>query len=160
MFSVDKKFKNNKGHYIFQCTLVSVSLSILFFMLDFVFETALIAALGATTFIIFTGPTKELSRPRYVIGGYCVGTLVGLVAVNLFQVTALDSMFPLFAALSVGISMFLMVVFDFEHPPAAGVALGLMTNGGHLHSVAIAFIGIFFLLLMRRLLSKILIDLL
>lgn len=160
MFSIDKKFKKNKSHYIFQCTLVSVSLSILFSMLNVVFETALVAALGATTFIIFTSPFKEISRPRYVIGGYCIGTVVGLLGVYMFNVTSSGHLFPILCALSVGVSMFLMVIFDFEHPPAAGVALGLMMNGGHLHSVIVAFLGIVFLLLLRKLLAKILIDLL
>jgi CBS-domain-containing membrane protein len=160
MFSIDKKFKKHKGHYVFQCLLVSVCLSVLFSMLNMVFEIALVAALGATTFIIFTGPFKELSQPRYIIGGYCIGTLVGLAGVYLFSITSAVHLFPVLSAFSVGVSMFLMVVLDYEHPPAAGVALGLMMNGGHLHSVAVAFIGIIFLLILRRLLSKFLIDLL
>lgn len=161
MFSIDKKFKSNKGHYIFQCCLVTVSLGILFSMLDFFFDTALVAALGATAFIVFTGPHKEISRARYVIGGYIIGIIVGLVAINGFYLMQLDqSVFPVFSALSVGVTMFLMVVFDFEHPPAAGVALGLMTNNGHLHSVAVAFLGILFVLIVRYMLRRFLIDLL
>lgn len=160
MFSIDKKFKKNKGHYILQCLLVSICLSVLFSMLNAVFEIGLLAALGATTFIIFTSPFKEISRTKYIIGGYCIGTFVGLLGVYLFRITSAAHLFPIFSAFSVGISMFLMVVFDYEHPPAAGVALGLMMNGGHLHSVAVAFIGIIFLLGLRRLLSNFLMDLL
>lgn len=161
MFSIDKKFKNNKGHYIFQCAIVSICLSVIFSMLDFVFETALVAALGATAFIVFTCPFREVSRSRYIIGGYCIGTIVGIGIMYIFQITGMGQhFFGFWAALSVGITMFLMVVFDFEHPPAAGVALGLLTNGGHLHSIVAAFIGIFSILLLRRLLSKVLMDLL
>jgi len=160
MLSVDKKFKLNKKHYIFQCCLVTVTLGMLFSMLDFFFNTALVAALGATAFIVFTGPHKEISRSRYVVGGYTIGIVVGLLAINGFYYMALDqSFFPVCSALCVGITMFLMVVFDYEHPPAAGVALGLMINNGHPHSVAVAILGIIFVLLMRYFLRQVLIDL-
>ncbi|MBN2898570.1 MAG: HPP family protein [Clostridia bacterium] len=161
MFSIDKKFKNNKRRYIFQCALVTISLSIVFSMLDLFFETGLVAALGATTFIVFTTPSKEISRAHYIIGGYVIGAIVGLVLIYIagfFPVW--DQFFGAWAALGVGLAMFLMVVLDFEHPPAAGVTLGLITDGGHLHSVLIAFLGIFAILLLRRLLAKWLIDLL
>lgn len=161
MLSVDKKFKSNKGYYIFQCTLVVVILAVLFSMLDFLFDTVLVAALGATSFIVFTGPFKEISKARYVIGGYAIGIIVGLIFFNAFEwLSIAHGLFPVFSALSVGVSMFLMVVFDFEHPPAAGVSLGLMMNGGSIYSVVVALVGILFVLLMRRLLSKLLIDLL
>jgi CBS-domain-containing membrane protein len=160
MFSIDEKFKSNKGHYFFQCGLATGSLMILFSLLNFMFDTALVAALGATSFIVFTTPHKELSRARYVIGGYSIGAVVGLVFAFVFQMVGVhQGVFGILAALSVGVAIFLMVVLDFEHPPAAGVSLGLMTNGGDLYSVAVAFIGIFFVLFMRKLLRKRLIDL-
>ena len=45
----------------------------------------------------------------------------------------------LWYALSVGITLFIMVVMDFEHPPAAGMALG-MTLVGYTSSSAVAII--------------------
>lgn len=161
MITLDKKFKDNKGHYILQCGLATAILMVLFSLLDFVFDTAIVAALGATSFIVFTIPFKEVSRAKYVIGGYTVGNIVGFVAAFLFQTVGIGhGLFGVLAALAVGMSMFLMVVFDVEHPPAAGVSLGLMINGGDLYSVMVAYIGILFILLMRKLLSKFLIDLL
>jgi CBS-domain-containing membrane protein len=38
----------------------------------------------------------------------------------------------LLSSLAVSLSMFLMVITDSEHPPAAGTALGLATGGGWL----------------------------
>ena len=160
MIKIDNKFKVNKGHYILQCGLATGILMILFSLLDFVFDTAIVAALGATSFI-FTIPFKEVSRARYVIGGYTVGNFVGFIAAFLFQTVGIEhGLFGVLAALAVGVSMFLMVVFDVEHPPAAGVSLGLMINGGDLYSVLVAYVGIIFILVMRKLLSRFLIDLL
>ena len=45
----------------------------------------------------------------------------------------------LWYALSVGITLFIMVVMDFEHPLAAGTALG-MTLVGYTSSSAVAII--------------------
>ena len=45
----------------------------------------------------------------------------------------------LWYALSVGITLFIMDVMDFEHPPAAGTALG-MTLVGYTSSSAVAII--------------------
>ena len=45
----------------------------------------------------------------------------------------------LWYAFSIGITLFIMVVMDFEHPPAAGTALG-MTLVGYTSSSAVAII--------------------
>lgn len=161
MIILDEKFKDNKGHYILQCALATAILMVLFSLLSLVFDTAIVAALGATSFIVFTIPFKEVSKARYVIGGYTVGNIVGFISAFLFQTIGIaHGLFGILAALSVGVSMFLMVIFDVEHPPAAGVSLGLMINNGDVRSVLVAYIGIIFILLMRKLLAKYLIDLL
>ena len=47
--------------------------------LDVLNEAALITALGASAFIVFTMPTQYSSDPRRLIGGYIVGLLVGFI---------------------------------------------------------------------------------
>ena len=47
----------------------------------------------------------------------------------------------LMAVASVGLSIFVMVVTDTEHPPAAGTALGLVVGGWSLSAVLFVLIG-------------------
>ena len=47
----------------------------------------------------------------------------------------------LMAVVSVGVSIFVMVVMDTEHPPAAGTALGLVVGGWALSAVLFVLIG-------------------
>jgi CBS-domain-containing membrane protein len=65
-----------------------------------------------------------------------------------------------FAALAVGLAIFLMVVADLEHPPAAGVSLGLVLNGYESEAVLMVIAGILSLAVARNLLRGWLIDLL
>ena len=47
----------------------------------------------------------------------------------------------LLAVLSVGLSIFLMVLTRTEHPPAAGTALGLVVGGWALSAVLFVLLG-------------------
>ena len=83
-------------------------------------------------------PNSITAQPRRIIGGHLVGFFVGscfgvFPFINVLFFTAL------WYALSVGITLFIMVVMDFEHPPAAGTALG-MTVTGYSQDAAIAII--------------------
>ncbi len=73
----DRLRRDNLNRYLLQCTLASVVVLILLLILDTVTQTVLIAALGASTFIAFAVPRSLQSEPRYMIGGYLVGILVG-----------------------------------------------------------------------------------
>jgi CBS-domain-containing membrane protein len=99
-------------------------------VLDVLTQTVLIASLGATAFISFTMPNAESSKPRYLMGGYAVGILVGVtvsVLVSWVQIThgvGLERFIVISgAAIATGLAMLLMVATDTEHPPAAAVAL-------------------------------------
>jgi len=71
-----------------------------------------------------------------VIGGHVVAVVVGLIFSALLMIPALSELSADFriildaiAAMSVGTSIFLMVVTNTEHPPAAGTTLGLVVGG-------------------------------
>ena len=76
---LDKKFKNNSLKYIFQCILASLTVLAILIFLDVLNEAALITALGASAFIVFTMPSQYSSDPRRLIGGYVVGLFVGFI---------------------------------------------------------------------------------
>ena len=67
-------------------------------------------------------------------------------------------MYVVFCALSVGLSIFVMVVTDTEHPPAASLSLGLVLNFNHM-AIIVALIGIISLSIIRAVLKPTLVDL-
>jgi len=74
--------------------------------------------------------------PRRVIGGHIVAVLIGGLLTIILHSSFLNPIvagnrivFDVMAALSLGISILLMVVTNTEHPPAAGTALGLILEG-------------------------------
>ena len=131
----DSKFRRIPGHYVLQCLMAALAIVVILTLMDAVEHTALIASLGASACIVFTMPQAHVSEPRYLIGGYVVGATVGVVLGLLHrQVGASDlGVSPraaqlILGGLAVGLAIFLMVVTNTEHPPAAGVALGLVMH--------------------------------
>lgn len=160
----DQHFKDNKAQYIGQCTLATLGVFIILHTLDARSNAALVGSLGASTFIVFVFPQAHNSSPRFLLGGYGVGILFGSLCAWLTGVMAQSGAVPYisvihFAALAVGLSIFVMVLTDTEHPPAAGVALGLVLNDCNLHSVLVVAAGIACLTALRTLLRPMMVNL-
>lgn len=115
------KFKKLWEYYILQSSLAATVLFILVLILGRD-KMVVISAMGATTFIVFAMPKTVSAQTRNVVGGH----LVGLASGTIFYFTALP--YFLEYPLAVGIAIFLMVVLDVEHPPAAGTALAVVIN--------------------------------
>ncbi len=162
----DTKFRKNKKEYVLQSLMAAAATFLVLMLLDVASNAAVIAALGSSAFIAFTMPAKETSSPRILIGGYLVGIFVGCLCHYLSILPALENIefiaknsSVIFCALSVGLSVFLMVITDTEHPPAAGLAMGLFLNKCEERSVLVVIIGIFCLVAIKTLLRPILKDL-
>jgi len=163
---LDQRFAGNKKRYIIQCFLAMLAVFATLLLLNIKDNVALVASLGASTFIVFVGPHKRSSGARFCVGGYVMGVVSGIVcyAISMLPfwpdlVTASHIRLPLFSALAVGLAIFLMVVFNLEHPPASGVALGLVLNDCEIGPMLIALGGIVLLSLLRWLMRPFLIDL-
>ncbi|MEX1307679.1 MAG: HPP family protein, partial [Eubacteriales bacterium] len=95
--------------------------------------------------------------------GYAIGITLG-VAFHLLAVF-LDARFgwhftySVMGALAVGLALLLMTMTNAEHPPAAGLALGLVLQGFHLSSIAIIYGSVLILLFIKHLLRNWLINL-
>ena len=163
----DKKFKKYFYFYIFQSILATISLIIILYFLNIFTNAAIIASLGATTFIIFAMPKYTTANPRNVIGGHLIGILVGIFSIfisslnfrtgeNFFSSEMINIIIPAF---SVGLSIFLMVITNTEHPPAAGTALGLTVQGCTYSTILVILITTIVLTLVRYLLKPWLKDL-
>lgn len=119
----DEKVKKYWKNYLLQSFIATffVFLALSVFHMQ---RLVAVASLGATAFIVFAIPSSVTAKKRNVIGGHITGILCGL----LFRLLSFGGIFDvLAAALAVGLAMFIMVVFDFEHPPAAGTALSFVT---------------------------------
>ena len=134
---------------------------------DAVFHAAIVVAIASTVFIIFVIPDSVAAVPRKVIGGHVVAVIVGSVLSTILNIPAIDVVVKdssyitdLIAALSVGLSIFLMVMTDTEHLPAAGTALGLIIPGWSWSAVVFIVCGALILSMMRLVLRPKLVNLL
>ncbi len=90
-------------------------------------HAVVIASIGSTAFIVFTMPSNMTAAPRRVIGGHIIGFICGSAFAFIPHPTALATI--LIYSLAVGMTIFLMVALDVEHPPAGGTALGVTITG-------------------------------
>jgi CBS-domain-containing membrane protein len=126
-------------------------------------HTGVVAALGATTFMIFTMPHRVSCRPRYVVGGYIVGIAVGIAcsqAYDYMPAWHTHAGLAITGGIAVGLAAFLMVTTNSEHPPAAGVALGLVLQPWDVPSLFFVLGCVVALSAVKVLLRRVMIDLL
>ena len=162
----DKKFGRNTLKYIFQCFLATLTILAILIFLDLLTEAALITALGASAFIIFTMPTQYSSDPRRLIGGYIVGLVVGFV---FYLISTSDignnlignhtTSLIIFGSIAVGFAIFIMAVTNTEHAPAAGIALGLVISKWDYLTIVFIIVAILWLAGIKIILKKYLMDL-
>jgi len=129
-------------------------------------QTAIVAALGASTFIVFAMPNSRTAGPRRLIGGHIVGILCGMLWFFIFSCDPLEELscnYDLVVwfsyALSVVLSLFFMTITNTEHPPAASTALGIAAFGVSWETILFVISFAVFLSLARWLLRRWLIDL-
>lgn len=157
----DEKFLKHPLEYIIQWSLATLSVFVILIFLNTISSATIVASLGASSFIAFTVPHAQSSRARYLIGGYVMGTISGLFCNYIYSqvipagFTILGQpSYTFFCAAAVGIAMFLMVITNFEHPPAAALALGLVVDKASQKSVLVALVGIITLSIIKTLLKR------
>ncbi|MFP4055828.1 MAG: HPP family protein [Candidatus Brocadiia bacterium] len=149
---LDGKFRPHMARYVLQCLLATVAIMVVLLIMDTLEHTTIIASLGASAFIAFAMPEAHVSESRYLVGGYAVGIVVGACFGLLYRWPALaDAGLERHAAeivlggLAVGCAIFGMVITNTEHPPAAGIALGLVVSrwdGGTLLTIFGAIVAL------------------
>lgn len=117
------KFRSSWKNYIWQSVAATCGISVALVVFRIHKSPIIIASLGATTFIVFAMPSDITAKGYHVIGGHCIGIVCGLVCGMIPDINTAVTVFSL--ALSVGISLFVMVASDTEHPPACGTAMGI-----------------------------------
>ena len=144
----DRRLVTRSRSYAFQSALATLSLLAIVVVKDVVLNVAIVVAMASTVFTIFVVPDSVAATPRKVIGGHVAGVIAGSIIVALLGIpdisTIVDSSPHIrnaVAALTLGLSMVLMVITDTEHPPAAGAALGLVIHGWSWSSIGVIIIG-------------------
>ena len=130
------KFRSLWKNYIFQSFLAALTIFLVLLFLT-IEHAVVIAAIGATAFIVFAMPRNVTANSRNIIGGHLVGLFSGSLCALIPQPSFLCSIMAY--SLAVGLSIFIMVIIDTEHPPAAATALGVAITGFSL-SASIAVI--------------------
>jgi CBS-domain-containing membrane protein len=142
------EFRTHWKYYTLQSLLATVSIGLVLFFLTLE-NAVVVASIGASTFIVFAMPKSITSEPRNLIGGHMIGLINGSLFALIPHSTPVLSI--IVYALAVGVSIFIMVVVDMEHPPASGTTLGVAI-AGFSWSVAIALItAVIVLTLIHRL---------
>ncbi len=126
-----------------------------------------VSAVAASTFLIFAIPTSEMATPRRLLGGYACGIASGVAGNYCIHMllrydflVANNDLYILAGSLALFIATFTMVTFDFEHPPAAGLAVGLTLEHWDNHVLLVVGGSVVVLSLIRFLLRDHLINLL
>ena len=153
-FLFDPKIKENGWRYLGQVALATAALFAVVFVEELITgriggQAVIVAAIASTAFLLFIMPHSRPSRPRNALGGHAVALSVG-VLFALFgdtetgreTVRGTAFYFALFAAGSVGLSMFLMAATNTEHPPAAGTALGVVGSQVTLDLLLFVLVGV------------------
>lgn len=120
------EFRAYWRNYIYQS--LAATLATLIILVILTMENAVVvASIAASIFIVFAMPNAVSARKRAILGGHWVGLVCGSIWAIFPQPFLFVSI--LVYSLAVGTTMLVMVVFDVEHPPAAGTALGIAMTG-------------------------------
>lgn len=126
------KFIQLWPYYLLQSAIALPAFLVIVLLIGDPKKMASITAMGATCFIVFAMPKSDSAQTRNVIGGHFTCLLCG--ALFYFLIPA---PYWLEYPLVVGVAIFFMVALDFEHPPAVGTALAVVTSEINLQVFAI-----------------------
>lgn len=155
-FEIDKKFKAKWRNYVIQSAAATLFVMALLFLLEMQ-NAVVLASIGATVFIVFATPKTHTAIPKKIVGGHLAGLAIGALSHSI-PFPAFIPSFVIYAA-AVGITMFIMVVMNFEHPPACGTALGVAMEGAANNVTAALITSILLLSLIHILFRNYLVDL-
>jgi len=163
---IDKGFRRAPKSYVVQSLLAVVVVAIILYFVEVLTHAAIVAALGASSFIVFATPHSTMARPRRLIGGHVVGIICGSLGYYAFLFGPLaklaanwEFIFWFACALTVGLSIFLMSITNTEHPPASATALGLVAHEWSVQVVIFVLLCAISLAIIRRLFWRRLRDL-
>jgi len=89
----------------------------------------IIPSMGATAVLIFAAPLAPFSQPWNVFGGHIISALIGVACYQIIS----DIHYA--AAVSVGISIWVMYYARCTHPPGGATALAAVIGSSKIHDL-------------------------
>ena len=169
-----KRTQREYIHLIFQSLLVVVVMFLFMFVLKhYTIADASLGAIGATSlgstaFLAFVAHDTAMARERRIISGYAIGIIIGVLGDRLmalilhcdsFHCQAADIDIAV-AAISAMITMIAMVLTSSEHPPAVGIAIGLVLRQWDVTILLVVFSTVLVIAALKFLLRRKLLNLL
>lgn len=158
---IDRKVSKNILPYIYQSAFATITILLILMFLDVTVHIAIIAVLGSSAFLVFTRPRSYGARTRTLIG-ISVGSLfyyLSKLPEMISLPVSVETVFTIFAAMSVGGAIIFMVITNTEHAPAAGLSLGLVVTEWGYADLIFVMCAVLFMAVMRRILQPVMIDL-
>jgi CBS-domain-containing membrane protein len=167
----DTKLSGNLKAYVGQVAIATLALFVALWAESILAGGAtaravVVAAIASTAFVLFISPHSPSAMPRHAVGGHLVAVLVAspmaIIAgtgVGEDWIAQIPTIFALYAALGVGITMFLMAATNTEHPPAAGTALAVVAHGFGWDLLLFLAVAVLILVIIQRATRHWLIDL-
>ena len=125
-----------------------------------------IASLGATGFILFCAPYSKFSTAKVVLGSYLLSVLFGVVFLQLAMamsghaVIAHLQFFQEFCAvMAMGCCVLGMLFLNVEHPPAVGLALGLVVESWPIPVLIVILSTVLLMVVLKYLLRRYMVNL-
>ncbi len=134
---------------------VSLFLLLCFVVMHFVDNTIWVTSIAATSFIAFAFPKAESVKTRVILGGYVSAGFWGSVfSVILSYTSGSYIIILIMCVLAVFLTSLCMTVFDFEHPPSAALAVGLVLSATPIIYSLLALAAVSVLCLIKMPLAK------
>ncbi|OGO94481.1 MAG: hypothetical protein A3F41_05835 [Coxiella sp. RIFCSPHIGHO2_12_FULL_44_14] len=163
-------------HFFLQGLSATVFMWLVLIGLDRVLNSQILWAVGASTlassaFIVFVTPKAVVAAPYKIIVSYLIALLCAVMvrlatsslctAFSLCTVGGVPGVhvFEVAAAISLGISILLMVLLRSEHPPAAGLAVVMVLEIHNAEALAVILVSAVILAAIRLVFRNRLINL-
>ncbi|MDP8259338.1 MAG: HPP family protein [Candidatus Aadella gelida] len=160
----DEKLKGHKVQFMFQALLGGLAVGTALCFFDVVKNPMIVASFGSSTFVAFTMPHRELSRTRFLIGGYIVGITSGVLMHNITLIP-IDSymlekaVYILSGGGAAALAIFLMGLINAEHAAGTSIAIGFALNTWTYQTIILVLLGITVIALLKKSLKRFMIDL-
>ena len=132
---LDPKFAAHPGLYLFQAALATAAMLVALLLVDSLSNAAVASGLAASVVIIFINPNSRSAKLRAVVGGHGLALVLGSAFSALLFAGPVEAFLDdttkirvLSFAVVVGLMILVMAITDTEHPPAAGIAIGMTSR--------------------------------
>lgn len=161
-------------HLLWQSLLVFVIIfAFMYAIKQFTHTDTALGAIGATSlgssaFLAFVAHDTAMACARRMISGYVIGLVIGAIGSYLLQKLGrcqgfhcpVGDLDVLIAAAVAMICMIVMITFASEHPPAVGIAIGLVLRQWDLSVLIVVAVTVLVIVIVKGVLRPWLVNLL